>query len=78
VLVLDETTNALDARTERQVIDCLLALEPRRTIVFVSHKASVARRAANIVIVIDGTVVAEGPYSELAFDPRFRELLTDV
>jgi len=78
VLVLDETTNALDAQTERQVIDGLLALEPRRTIVFVSHKASVARCSAGIVIVIDGRVVADGPYQELAFDPRFRELLTDV
>jgi ABC-type multidrug transport system fused ATPase/permease subunit len=78
VLVLDEATNALDAQTERQVIDCLLALEPNRTILFVSHKASIARRAAGIVIVKDGDVVAEGPYQELAFDPRFRDLLTDV
>jgi ATP-binding cassette subfamily C protein len=78
VLVLDETTNALDARTERQVIDGLLALEPRRTILFVSHKASVARRSAGIVIVQDGRVVADGPYQELVFDPRFRELLTDA
>ena len=78
VLVLDETTNALDARTERQIIDCLLALEPRRTIVFVSHKASVARHAAGIVIVEEGAVVAEGAYRDLAFDARFRELLTDV
>jgi ABC-type multidrug transport system fused ATPase/permease subunit len=78
VLVLDETTNALDAQTERQIIDSLLALEPARTIVFVSHKASVARRAAGIVIVKEGAAVAAGPYRELAFDPRFRELLTDV
>ena len=78
VLVLDETTNALDAQTERQIIDSLLALEPARTIVFVSHKASVARRAAGIIIVKEGAAVAAGPYRELAFDPRFRELLTDV
>ncbi len=78
VLVLDEVTNALDAVTERRVIDGLLALRPRRTIIFVSHKASVARRASRIVIIQDGVAMADGPYRELVFDERFRELLTDV
>jgi ATP-binding cassette, subfamily B, bacterial PglK len=78
VLVLDEVTNALDAATERRVIDGLLALRPRRTIVFVSHKATVARRASRIVIIQDGVATADGPYRELVFDERFRELLTDV
>lgn len=78
VLVLDEVTNALDAVTERRVIDGLLALRPSRTIIFVSHKASVARRASRIVIIQDGVAQADGPYRELVFDERFRELLTDV
>jgi ABC-type bacteriocin/lantibiotic exporter with double-glycine peptidase domain len=78
VLVLDEVTNALDAVTERRVIDGLLALQPRRTIIFVSHKASVARRASRIVIIQDGVAQADGSYRELVFDERFRELLTDV
>src|SRR5262249_19543369 len=78
VLVLDEVTNALDAATERRVIDGLLALRPRRTIVFVSHKPTVARRAARIVIIEDGLAMADGSYRELVFDERFRELLTDV
>jgi ABC-type multidrug transport system fused ATPase/permease subunit len=78
VLVLDEVTNALDAVTERRVIDSLLAARPRRTIVFVSHKATVARRASRIVIIHDGVAMADGPYRELVFDERFRELLTDV
>jgi ATP-binding cassette subfamily C protein len=78
VLVLDETTNAVDPQTEREIIDGLLGLEPPRTILFVSHKASVARRSAQIIIMNDGSVVAEGPYQNLAFDARFRELLTDI
>jgi ATP-binding cassette, subfamily B, bacterial PglK len=76
VLVLDEVTNALDAVTERRVIDALLELQPRRTIVFVSHKPSVARRASRIVIIQDGAALADDSYRELVFDERFRELLT--
>jgi ABC-type multidrug transport system fused ATPase/permease subunit len=78
VLILDEATNALDSVTERQIIDGLLALRPRRTIVFVSHKASVARRASRIIILKEGAAKAEGTFRELVFDERFRDLLTDV
>jgi len=60
------------------IIDGLLALNPRRTIIFVSHKATVARRASRIVIICDGVAMADGPYRDLVFDERFRELLTDV
>ena len=78
MVVLDEATNALDAVTEREIIDCLLGLRPRRTVVFVSHKASVARRASRIVILKDGAAAADGSYKELVFDERFRELLTEL
>jgi len=30
------------------------------------------------VIIQDGVAKADGPYRELVFDERFRELLTDV
>src|SRR4029079_19816637 len=72
VLVLDEVTNALDAVTERRVIDGLLALQPRRTIIFVSHKASVARRASRIVIIQDRVAQADGVYRERVIASRLR------
>ena len=37
VLVLDEATNALDAATERSVVEALLALDQRYTIISVAH-----------------------------------------
>lgn len=37
-LILDEAMNALDQTAERQILDRLLALEPRMTIVMITHR----------------------------------------
>lgn len=79
VLVLDEATNALDVETEQRVLDALVALSPRRTIVFVSHKISVARRADRILVLTNGRLVAQGTYAELTDrDSQFRNLLIEA
>lgn len=78
VLVLDEATNALDLETEGRVLTRLLELQPRRTIIFVSHRASVARRADRILVLTRGRLAARGSYDELsARDSEFRGLLAE-
>jgi ATP-binding cassette subfamily C protein len=39
LLVLDEATNAIDAASEAALLDRLAALDPRPTIVMISHRA---------------------------------------
>ncbi len=76
VLILDEATNALDLETERRVLVRLGALEPKRTIVCVSHKESVARYADRIIVIAHGQVSAEGTYEELTrSETRLRSLI---
>jgi ABC-type multidrug transport system fused ATPase/permease subunit len=78
VLVLDEATNELDLATESRILESLRALRDK-TIVFVSHKPSVAAACDCIGVVERGRIVACGAYAELtAPASRHRFLLRDA
>jgi ATP-binding cassette, subfamily B, bacterial PglK len=78
VLVLDEATNELDLITETKVLQALRDLGPR-TLVFVSHRATVAAFCDVVAVFEAGRVVAEGDYLSLtAPDSRYRALLEET
>jgi len=77
VLVLDEATNELDLVTEAKILQALHRLGSR-TLVFVSHRATVAASCRNIAVFESGRVVARGSYAELtAPGSRHRALLLE-
>jgi ABC-type multidrug transport system fused ATPase/permease subunit len=77
VLVLDEATNELDLETEGRILAALKSLAGT-TLVFVSHKPSVAAFCDRIAILENGRVAALGSYAELtAAGSRFRSLLQE-
>ena len=41
ILVFDEATNALDVDTEEKILDILLDLKSKKTIVFISHRKTI-------------------------------------
>jgi ATP-binding cassette subfamily B protein len=68
VLVLDEPSAALDARAEAEFFARLLGepeAEPARTVIFVSHRLSTARRADRIVVLKEGRIVEQGSHEDL-------------
>jgi ABC-type multidrug transport system fused ATPase/permease subunit len=77
VLVLDEATNELDLETEGRILAALRDLDGT-TMVFVSHKPSVAAFCDRIAILENGRVAALGSYTELTkAGSRFRPLLQE-
>lgn len=65
VLLLDEATNALDSRTEREVQDALAGCAGRCTIVVVAHRLATVERA-NLIVVLDrGRIVEAGSFASL-------------
>ncbi|MFG1886729.1 ATP-binding cassette domain-containing protein [Micromonospora sp. NPDC049051] len=69
VLVLDEPTAALDAQAEARFFAQLGELAgPGRTTVMVSHRFAGVRRAAEILVLHDGTIAERGTHATLMDD----------
>jgi ABC-type multidrug transport system fused ATPase/permease subunit len=66
ILLLDEPTSQLDARTEEEVIAGLLAAVNNRTIIFVTHRPAAAALADRVCLLDAGRIVALGSHAELA------------
>jgi ATP-binding cassette, subfamily B, bacterial MsbA len=65
ILILDEATSELDTESEMQVQDALNNLMTGRTVFVIAHRLTTIRRA-DVIIVLDGGVVAErGTHDEL-------------
>src|SRR5713101_218604 len=75
VLVLDEPTAALDARSEFEVFKRFKELSDGKTAVLISHRFSSVRMADRILVLADGMVEAAGTHDELMAHPgRYTEL----
>lgn len=75
VLILDEPTAALDARSEFEVFQRFRDLSEARTAVLISHRFSSVRMADRILVLHDGRIEASGTHEELLdMGGRYAEL----
>jgi ABC-type multidrug transport system fused ATPase/permease subunit len=65
ILILDEATSAVDARTEGQIQHALEELFARRTSFVVAHRLSTVRHAHRILVLSQGEIVESGTHEEL-------------
>jgi ABC-type multidrug transport system fused ATPase/permease subunit len=65
VLLLDESTSALDAPSERRVFNNLVERFANRTIVFVSHRISALKWVDRIVVLNGGVIEEQGTHDRL-------------
>lgn len=65
VLVLDDTTSALDPETELRVVRNLMATLEKRCLVIVASRPSTVAMVGHVVFVSDGRIVERGSHEEL-------------
>ena len=75
LLILDEPTAALDARSERDVFERFAELTQGKTTLLISHRFSTVRMADRILVLEDGQIAEEGPHDRLMNDGgRYAEM----
>jgi ATP-binding cassette subfamily C protein LapB len=61
VLVLDEPTSNMDSRTELRIKHNLTGATKGKTIVLITHRASLLEMVDRIIVIDNGKIVADGP-----------------
>jgi len=65
ILILDDSTSAIDSRTEDEIQKAMLGLSRARTTFIITHRLSLIRRADRILVLRRGRVVDQGRHQEL-------------
>lgn len=69
ILILDEPTASLDARTEHEVLSNLSEWGEGKVVFLITHRLSTIRNADNIAFLEDGQIVETGTHDELMSRP---------
>jgi len=65
IIILDEATSFLDAKTEKLIHDAIDEVTKDRTCIVIANKLSTINRADKIIFIKDGELIEQGPLTEL-------------
>jgi len=69
VLILDESTSALDSRTEQRLLAGIREKHPGLTLILVTHRIDAASSADHVIVMEHGRVTCQGSPGELLAEP---------
>ncbi len=65
IIILDEPTAAVDAKTENEIFNKVMSLIKNKTVLMVSHRFSTVRQADEIVVLKAGQIIERGDHNKL-------------
>ena len=75
IVILDEATAFTDPENEDKIQQSIVALTKDKTLLVIAHRLSTIRQADNIVVLQNGSVVAQGRQEELlASCPLYQDM----
>jgi len=79
VLILDDATSAIDVTVEQRIHSSLRDQMKGRTTLIVAHRLSTIGLADRVVLVEDGTIIADGTHASLLeTEPRYAKVLASA
>ncbi|WYZ45236.1 hypothetical protein EsH8_VIII_000552 [Colletotrichum jinshuiense] len=69
IIILDEATSAIDAKSEKIVQAALDRVTQGRTTITIAHRLSTIKKADNIIVLQRGQAVEQGTHQSLVSDP---------
>lgn len=78
ILVLDDSTSAIDSNTEDQIQRAMRRILEGRTTLLITHRISQIRSADHILLMKNGRLVAQGTHDELLErSPAYRQIFAN-
>lgn len=65
ILILDEPTSSVDAKSEMEIFDRLNRETKNQTVIFISHRFSTIKDAGRIVVIDKGKIIEDGNHEKL-------------
>ena len=65
VLVMDESTSALDNETEQEIVNEIERLKGEVTMIVIAHRLTTLQHCDNIYELKDGQIVNSGSYNQI-------------
>ena len=75
IIILDETTSALDTENEHEVLAAIEELTENKTVIMIAHRIKTVEKADHIIAIEDGRIVQEGTHNAIknqgaCYNPR--------
>ena len=65
ILIMDDASSALDAKTEMMIQESISSILKERTAIITTHRLSIIAKADKIILLEHGEIVAQGTHKEL-------------
>jgi ATP-binding cassette subfamily B multidrug efflux pump len=65
ILILDDPLSAVDAKTERSILEAIERQAAARTVLLITHRVAAAARCDRVIVLDEGRVVEQGTHEEL-------------
>ncbi|MHA2365841.1 MAG: ABC transporter ATP-binding protein [Candidatus Hodarchaeales archaeon] len=75
ILIMDDASSALDAKTEMAIQRSIMNILKTRTAIITSHRLAIISQADNIILLDEGKIIAQGTHNKLiTTTPEYRRL----